>query len=148
MSNLAPPLQALPLVPTAQVVDPAQAVQAVPVQVVDAVQAVPVQAVQTATLLPNDFSISNVRNWENLGKFLVVQIGIGLLVVGICAIIIFSSIWIEMRMLTDGSSNSFLAGFGGLAVGILLSSVIIVIGQMYALGLYENWIGCHLKKEK
>lgn len=90
-----------------------------------------------------NYNLFDKLSWTHLGKFLVVEVGIGMIVAAICVFLIFSAIWVDVSI---NGAKGFLGGFGGLFIGILLSTVVVVFGQMYALGVYENWIGCHLKE--
>jgi hypothetical protein len=94
-----------------------------------------------------NYDLRDINSWERLSKFVTVEVCMGVLVVIISCLIIFLSVYVDVEVVNKGKQLGFLNGFGGLIIGILISSVVFVYGQMVALSIYENWRGCYIKSK-
>jgi hypothetical protein len=94
-----------------------------------------------------NYDVRDGDYWERLFKFVAVEVCIGVLVVIAAYLIIVLSIYVEVEIIYKGKRRGFLDGFSGLFIGILISGVVAVYGQMVALSVYENWRGCHIKSK-
>lgn len=93
-------------------------------------------------------NIFDSENWERMGKFIGVQLAVGIVVVIICYLAIYFLIAGGIAVGGLSSSDNLRGMIGGAVGGMMLAFLFILVavvcGQMFALGWYESWRGCEL----
>jgi ABC-type glycerol-3-phosphate transport system permease component len=92
------------------------------------------------------YDMTNSKTWWKLGKFIATQLGVGIIVVIIIYFILLLSAYIGAGFKTKGKLDEFFGSLLGLMIGGIISFIVIIVGQMYTLSIYENWSGCYIKK--
>lgn len=90
----------------------------------------------------DDVNLLKKDNWSRLGNFLFVHLITAVVVVLVCFIIVFSLVYLFKG--NDTGMDGLFSGLFGLLVGAILSFGVVVAGQMYALGWYEQRRECKI----
>jgi len=98
------------------------------------------------------YNLFDSENWKRIGIFLVVELGIGVIVVLICTALIYIILYSGgyYGSVTDKQGYEIMGPLAGslqsLTYAAIACFIVIVVGQMFALSVYERWRGCHLDK--